>query len=243
MKSRFIPSLPQVVWTAIFLISSSIACTYRSAGLQPLTTAKLQSETTTQTPTTAQTNNTAAQDKQPCTLTLTGAPTIDGLRLGMTTDEVLAPFAGSKDDPEVRSFLSRPPGVFGVSQLVIRPAKYESPEQPAPKPGGVTQISLLFLDGRVSSMSVAYNGPAWSHVDRAVENFVAGKNLPPVNQWSAYVGMDNQLKLLTCSEFEIRVFAGGPGGNLNYVLVKDLEAEKKLRDRQAKAQAAETPTP
>ena len=55
--------------------------------------------------------------------------------------------------------------------------------------------------------------------------------------------MDNQLKILKCSEIEIRVFAGGPGGNLNYVLMRDLEADKKLKDRRAKARAKATPTP
>ena len=53
--------------------------------------------------------------------------------------------------------------------------------------------------------------------------------------------MDNQLKILKCTDFEIRVFAGGPGGNLNYVLMKDLEAEKKLKDRRDKARAKATP--
>ena len=55
--------------------------------------------------------------------------------------------------------------------------------------------------------------------------------------------MDNQLKSLKCSEVEIRVFAGGQGGNLNYVLMRDLEADKKLKDRRAKARAKATPTP
>src|SRR5438132_1032499 len=41
----------------------------------------------------------------------------------------------------------------------------------------------------------------------------------------------------------IRVFAGGTGGNLNYVLMSDLEADKKLKDRRAKARAKATPTP
>ena len=55
------------------------------------------------------------------------------------------------------------------------------------------------------------------------------------------MGMDNQLKILKCSEIEIRVFAGGQGGNLNYVLMKDLEAEKKLKERRDKARANATP--
>jgi hypothetical protein len=49
------------------------------------------------------------------------------------------------------------------------------------------------------------------------------------------------MKTLKCTEFEIRAFAGGKGGNLNYVLIKDLVAEKKLKDRRNKAKAKATP--
>ena len=68
------------------------------------------------------------------------------------------------------------------------------------------------------------------------------KKKPAVDQWDAYVGMDNQLKTLTCSEFEVRAFAGGQGGSLNYVVVKDLVADQKLKDRRAKARAQQSPT-
>ena len=99
------------------------------------------------------------------------------------------------------------------------------------------------LDGRVSTFTAGYNGPEYSHVDKFVSKFIDGKNLPPPDQWEAYVGMDNNLKILKCADFEIRVFAGGQGGNLNYVLMSDLEAAKKLKDRRDKARAKATPSP
>jgi hypothetical protein len=155
----------------------------------------------------------------------------------MTTEEVLALFPGSKEDEEVRSNLSRPASQFGQSSFLIRPAKYESKDRFA----GINQITFTFLDGRVSSFSVGYNGPEYSHVDKFVTKVVEGTNLPPVDQWEAYVGMDNSLKILKCTDFEIRVFSGGQDGNLNYVLMKDLEAEKKLKERRDKARAKATP--
>src|SRR6266849_7627317 len=112
MKSFFV--------IASLLIGGSIACSgYKSSGSQALTntaSAPVQSAT--------QTNSTGPQEKTPCTLTLTGAPDINGLRLGMTPAEVLALFPGSKEDAEVRSSLSRPPSQFGVSGFLIRVAKY-----------------------------------------------------------------------------------------------------------------------
>src|SRR6185436_16527436 len=109
---------------------------------------------------------------------------------------------------------------------------------------GVNQISFNLLDGRVYNFSVRYDGPQWPHVDNFVAKFVEGKDLPPVDQWQPYVGMDN-LKMLKCADFEVRVFAGGEGGNLNYVQMQDLVADKKLKERRKKALELEqaSPTP
>ncbi len=224
--------MTQVVLTSLFLLLGlSIACSgYKSAGSQSLTTSNSQAQPP------AQANSASPQEKTPCTLTLAGAPVINGLKLGMTAAEVLALFPGSKDDAEVRSSLSAT-SQFGTSSVVIRPGKYESKEKFA----GINQITFRLLDGRVSNFTVGYDGPEYSHVDKFVAKFIEGKNLPAADQWEAYVGMDNQLKMLKCTEFEIRVFTGGPGGNLNYVLVKDLLADKTLKDRRAKARAAATP--
>ena len=108
---------------------------------------------------------------------------------------------------------------------------------------GINQISLNLLDGRVAALTIGYDGPAYSHVDRFVEVVVKETSLPPMDQWEGYVGMDNQLKTLICAEFEVRVFAGGTGGSLNYIQVKDLVADKKLKTRRAKARAQATPSP
>src|SRR2546430_6621774 len=186
-----------------------------------------------------QTANSTEQGNATCSLTMAVAPVLNGLKLGMTPDEVLALFPGSTDDPEIKSNRSRPPGKMGESELVVRPYKFESKE----KFTGISQITFGFLDGRVSSLTIGYSGPQYSHVDQFVTKFVEGTNLPPANQWQAYVGMDTQLKTLRCQDFEIRIFAGGEGGNLNYVLMRDLEADKKLKDRRAKARANASPSP
>jgi hypothetical protein len=234
MKSESSHPLPQAVLTTLsLLITVSIACTsYKSSGSSPLANSNATINQTSTEPI-----NATAQDKPTCQLTLAGAPDIKGLRLGMTTDEVLALFPGSKDDAEVRANLSRPPSQFGESQFLIRPNKYESKDKFA----GINHITFTLLDGRVSNFTVGYNGPEYSHVDQFVTKFVEGTSLPPVDQWAPYVGMDNSLKILGCKDFEIRVFIGGQGGNLNYVLTKDLEAEKKLQERYKKAEEKATP--
>lgn len=235
LEHGIIETMKSFLAIASLLILASIACTANTS-VGPQQVAKA----TTEPQPSQHVASPGSQDKVPCALKIDGAPVFDGLSLGMTSDQVLALFPGSKEDSEVHSNLSRPPSQFGQSSFVIRPEKFSSRENFP----GINQITFTLLDGRVSSMSFGYNGPEYSHVDKFVAKVVAGTNLPPVDQWEAYVGMDNQLKILACSEFEVRVFAGGQGGNLNYVLLKDLLADKKLKERRAKAaQQAPKPSP
>lgn len=189
----------------------------------------------------AQEPSPAAPDKAVCSLPAAQVPGVGGLKLGMTVEQVLALFPGSGEDPEVRSTLARPASPLGVSGLLIRPDRYRSKEKFA----GVSQITFTLLDGRVSTFSVGYNGPEWPHVDKFVAKFVEGTGLPAADAWEAYVGLDNQLKILTCLDFEIRVFAGGEGGNLNYVMMSDREAARTLKERRVKARekAGQAPKP
>ena len=173
-----------------------------------------------------------------CALTKAAAPVTEGLKLGMTPEQVLAILPGSKDDAEVKSSLARPASPLGVADFTVHADKL----QPKEKFANISHFTFSLLDGHVSTINIGYNGPAYSNVDEFVSKFVQGTSLPPVDQWQTYVGMDN-LKMLTCKDFEVRVFAGGKGGNLNYVLLMDLEAQKKLKDRRAKARAKATPTP
>jgi len=179
-----------------------------------------------------------SEQKKDCSLTKAEAPVMGALKLGMTQEEVLAVFPGIKNDPELRPQLSRPPSRLGVSNFVIQAAKLDPKEFAA-----FSHFTFNLLDGRVSSMNIGYNGPVYSKVDEFVTRFVEGTNLPPADQWQPYTGMDNQLKVLTCKDFEVRVFAGGQDGNLNYVLLTDLEADRRLKDRRAKARAQASPTP
>ena len=219
----------------IVIVGISLACSAsRSAD-----STSAQSSASSSTQTSSAPVTTSVQEKSTCGLDISQAPVLTGLKLRMTTEEVLALFPGSKEDVALRPQILSPPSQFGVSNFTIRPSKYESRD----KFLEVSQISFILLDGRVSSFTVGYNGPEWPHVDKFVEKFVEGTNLPATDQWEAYVGMDTQMKTLTCTDFEVRVFAGGQGGNLNYVLMQDLEADKKLKDRRRKAREQASPTP
>lgn len=218
--------------TLLFMIGACVACEMRPTSSQTPQNAPA-ARVSSPTPTTSA----AVSDNAPCSLVMDQAPVINGIRLGMTRAELLALFPGSTEDAEVRSALAKPPSPFGVSGLLIRPNKFGSKEKFA----GVTQITFALLDGRVSSINVGYNGPEFPHVDQFVTKFIEGTNLPAADAWEAYVGMDTQMKTLRCKDFDARVFAGGPSGNLNYVLLRDLVADRTLKDRRAKAKEKATP--
>lgn len=179
----------------------------------------------------------AVSDDAPCSLKLEQSPVIKGLKLGMTPEQVLALFPGSNEDAEVRSELARPASQFGLSGLLIKPESYKSKERFAE----ITQITFSLLDGRIYTMHVGYKGPEWPHVDKFVEKFTEGTNLPTAEGWQARVGLDTQMKTLKCTGFEVQIFAGGKDGNLNYVLMRDAVADKMLKDRRDKARAKATP--
>lgn len=214
----------------LLVVGACVACEIRPTSSQT-------SPTKPSVPSPTQPPNDAVSDQAPCSLVMDQSPVINGLRLGMTPDQVLALFPGANEDPEVRSALARPPSPLGVSGFLIRPDKYESKEKYA----DVTQITFTLLDSRVTSINVGYNGPEWPHVDKFVEKFVEGTNLPAPDGWQVYVGLDTQMKTLKCKDFEMSIFAGGKGGNLNYVLMRDLISDKTLKDRRAKAKEKATP--
>jgi len=223
-----------ILLSSAFLVCST-ACTPTSKSAQTADNLKSQ-------PSPTAVNEPSAQDEGTCKLTLAAVPAVEGVKLGMTSEEMVSVFPGSKDDPEVRTVLQRPPSKLGVSELLIRPAKYAKTTA-KPEDGLATQIVATLLDGRVSTLTVNYNGPEWPNVDSFVQKFVEKTNLPALDQWSAYSGLDNQLKILTCKEFEVRLFAGGEKGNANYISLRDLEADKKLKERRKKAREQASPTP
>lgn len=210
----------------LLVMGACVACEIRPGSSQTPA-----NKTSAPSPSPTQTTDAAVSDKAPCSLVMDQAPVMNGLRLGMTPEQVLALFPGSSEDADVRARLARPLSPFGELGFSIRPDKYQSPEKFA----GITQINFTLVDRRVSSVRVGYNGPAWPHVDQFVAKFIEGTNLPGAAEWATHVGLDTQMKTLTCKNFEIQLFAGGTGGNLNYVLMSDLLAAKTVKEREDKA--------
>jgi hypothetical protein len=173
-------------------------------------------------------NKPEVPNKAICTLPVTQAPNVGGVKLRMSLDEMLALFPGSREDPDVRTALSTPPSQFGVTSFLIHPDRYGS----AAKFAGIREITFSLLDGRVSTFNLGYYPLELKHVDEFVTKVAQDFNLPATDAWEPYVGLDNQLKLLKCDGFEISAFSNA---QVNYVLTKDKIAEQELKNRKAKA--------
>lgn len=145
----------------------------------------------------------------------------------MTPEEVLALFPGSKDDQQIKATLSAPVDELGVSSFSLTPAKYGAPRSFS----DVTSITFSLFDKRLSKIYFSYGGQ-WPNVDKFVEHFVGETNLPPPSEWQGYPGMENQMKVMKCTGFEVHAFANGQG--LTYVELTDLVAEKLMKDREEK---------
>ena len=102
---------------------------------------------------------------------------------------------------------------------------------------------MTFLDGRLTSFQANYLSGSWKHVDEFVTKFTTGSNLPGVDSWDAYPGLDTQQKSLKCDGFEVTLFAGGEALNVNNVKMQDLKAAQELKERRAKAKQKAQSTP
>jgi len=222
-------------WSVILtvLIAVSIACSTSKSAPSPQPPAENRLASQSSTPQ----NMSSVKATTPCALKISEAPVIRGLKLGMTPEEILALFPGSKEDTALRTALSAPPGRFGNSSFLITPSKYGS----AANYKEVSRLNFSLLDGRVSNFTINYVDRQSPNVDKLIEKFGEDKNLPPPDQWEPYPGMDTQMKTLTCNGFSIRIFDGGEGASLDYVLVEDLEADKKLKERRKKAREQASP--
>ena len=220
-----------VFFMLVGLVNSTVACEARSGNAAPPSVTTQDPAPATPKPETPGQTPEVKAEKVPCRLPRDKASELKGLRLGLTTDQVLALFPGIKDDAELKPALAKPPNPFGVSALMIRPDRYASKEKFA----GIREVVVTFLDGRVSAFQANYENAPWKHVDEFVTDFATGSKLPGIDSWDAYSGLDTQQKSLKCDGFEVTLFAGGEAVHTNHVKVQDLIAAQELKERRAKA--------
>ena len=162
-----------------------------------------------------------------CSLTLAQSPTIRGLKLGMDVEEVLRYFPDRSVDPQVRRALLDADKQFGRASFhaPIYPNRAES------KFAGISQFFFEFLDKRLTSFSVHYEGPEWNNVDEFISKLAEPLKLQSANYWTPS-NLPNG-KTLKCTGFEVSAWV--ERGGSNSVRVRNPAAEEIVKDRQTEA--------
>jgi hypothetical protein len=176
----------------------------------------------------AASGDTAGQ--QECRLTLAQAPVIRGLRLGMTAEDVFEVFAGNRHDGQMNLELTKTTDRFGFSRLDV----FISGPSFKPRFAGVNQVSFQFLDRRITSMWISYDGPEWTGVDEFISRVSEALNLPGLSAWKSAGEVKNpSIKTLKCNGFQVRV--SSYGGGQNSINLQDMSADRVLNERKAEA--------
>ena len=151
------------------------------------------------------------------------APELRGFRLGMTPEQVKARVPqvvfGRKDE-------------LGESKTSLSPDF--DPRIDQSNFGDVRTVSLDFLDGRVISLWIGFDG---THKWKTIEEFVKGisQELSLPDEWT----VKGRAQTLKCADFQVSVSPIGGGPSLRIV---DLPAQEVLvARRQAQADAADEP--
>jgi hypothetical protein len=155
-----------------------------------------------------------------CNLTLAQAPIFRGIRLGMSTDELLDLFPRSKEQLEIIKRLSEAKIFFGRTDLSFSQNTY--PENDAMFGNSVSVYQITMLDGRVTSINVQYSfqGNFYWTDKTWIPKVSEAYNLPKPEDW--------QGNSLTCQGFKIT--AGGNNTFAHFNL-SGPDANREVRQR------------
>jgi len=161
-----------------------------------------------------------------CALRLADAPAVRGLRLGMSADQLLALFPGSRENPDIKSKLewARRAPHYGLANLGFTRGDYPT----AALFTNVTQFNIQLFDERVTDIGIYYGGPPWGSVDEMVARVSEALALPGVEEWDA---SGPSTKALRCEGFEVTVTAYGDGTCCSSLRLRVPAVDQRVRER------------
>ena len=145
-----------------------------------------------------------------CALTLSQSPAIRGMKLGLSTEQVLSMFPGSNQRPEIIRSLNDARGYpnYGLAGLSF--TRVSDPLVFADKFSGIGSFWITVFDGRVNEIRVWYAGahetpegadwPGARGLDEFITKISEAFALPPAAAWV----LNRELgKVLTCQGFDV----------------------------------------
>jgi hypothetical protein len=170
-----------------------------------------------------------------CNLTKDNSPSVRGLRLGMSTEQLLALFPGSakrwaKEPKTMRD--AREKAMAATSNepvyLSFDPATDAAKEQFA----GVDSVSAGLYSGWVIDFNVLYVGASWRTIDEWVAKLSETFKLPGAQDW--VVGpSETPNKVLKCAGIEIEAAIQGGSASIR---IRNTEWLKAMEERATAAE-------
>lgn len=179
---------------------------------------------------------TQASSQSRCNLTEANSPSVRGLRIGMSMQQLLALFPNASRRKEVREALdnAKAPTVREPVYLAFYPATDAEKQQFT----GVDSVSAVLYKGRVVDLSVLYVGATWDTIDQWVAKLSEAFKLPRAQDWVAGPDEDPN-KVLRCAGIEIEAAIQGGSASIRIwkpEYLKEIEertnagAEKKRQE-------------
>ena len=145
-----------------------------------------------------------------CGLTEANAPSVRGIKLGMTAQQVVDLFPAVIKRREMKDDIARAKaGGNEVVYLAFEPAGDGGGDRFA----GVASVVTGVQKNRVVDFSIAYAGPTWSSIDEWVGKLSETLNLPAARDWVVGPTEDSN-KVLRCSAIQIEASTQGGGATL-----------------------------
>ena len=158
-----------------------------------------------------------------CTLTREEAPEIRGVRLNMSTEQLMSVFPDETNRRGITDAIARSKQdeAYGMTYVELRP----NPASPNPRFENVNFISVTLLDGRVRSFLVSYGGAEWKNTDQFVARLTEGLRLPDWI-WES----TGNAKTVQCNGFRIEAHVT-IGARNSAVRVHDPSAQAVVEER------------
>ena len=128
-----------------------------------------------------------------CSMKLDQVPSLRGIKLGMSLNQVLDLIPGSREDRNVTVYLDTarrgsPAASYERIILTFSASAYQS----LAMFNNLQEITVQTFDDRVTNISVRYAYPPWERVDDLVAKVAEGLNLPGVEEWEEVGSLEIQ---------------------------------------------------
>jgi hypothetical protein len=144
-----------------------------------------------------------------CNLSEANFPSVRGVRLGVTAEQLLALFPGASKRKEIKDALERAKTSTNEAVYLGFDPADGSKEQFA----GVDSISAGLHRSRVADFTVMYGGQIWTSIDEWVSKLSETLGLPGLQYWVPGPS-ENPNKVLKCSGIEIEAALQGGSASI-----------------------------